>query len=268
TKTFIYEGRDILTNEKLIEKQYEIPPAQTAEEVLGFYARRIAQDIKLPSQFAALVPKIREFFSVKAFGTTIENLNEPEVIRAMSSNLANHVVVNEFRKALRDLVVEERQPQLLNASRYLSETLPFPFSRKLFDSPRTVFNYAACDNDFELAFARFLARVEEVAAFAKLPESFGFCIQYTDAVANIRNYYPDFVARLTDGSHWLLETKGREYVEVDLKENAALIWCEAATNLTDVRWQYLKVLQRDFENLQPDSFADLRIAISPPTLFD
>ena len=267
TKTFIYEGRDILTNEKLIEKQYEIPPAQTAEEVLGYYARRIAQDIKLPSQFAALVPKLRDFFSKKAFGKPIENLNEPDVIRAMSGNLANHIVVSEFRKALRDLIVEAKVPQLLSVSRMLSETLPFPFSRKLLDSPRTVFNYAACDNEFELAFARFLGGADEVEAFAKLPESFGFCIQYTDNVANIRNYYPDFVARLTDGSHWLLETKGREDVEVRLKDNAALNWCDAATNLTGVSWQYLKVLQKDFEGLNPDSFADLQMALLPPTLF-
>ena len=267
TKTFIYEGRDILTNEKLIEKKYEIPPAQTAEEVLGYYARRIAQDIKLPSQFAALVPKVRQFFSRKAFGVLIENLNEPEVIRAMSGNLANHIVVNEFRKALRYLIVEAKEPELVSANRQLSETLPFPFSRKLLDSPRTVFNYAACDNEYELAFAKFLDAVGEVDSFAKLPESFGFCIQYTDNLANIRNYYPDFVARLNDGSHWLLETKGREDVEVRLKDNAALNWCDAATNLTGVSWQYMKVMQRDFENLQPDSFADLQIAINPPLLF-
>ena len=267
TKTFIYEGRDILTNEKLIEKRYEIPPAQTAEEVLGYYARRIAQDIKLPSQFAALVPKLREFFSQKAFGVAVENLNEPGVIRAMSGNLANHIVVNEFRKALRDLIVEAKTPELVLASRLLSETLPFPFSRKLAESAKTVFNYAACDNEFEWAFARFLGEAEEVEAFAKLPESFGFCIQYTDAVANIRNYYPDFVARLLDGSHWLLETKGREDVEVRLKDNAALNWCDAATTLTGVSWQYMKVLQKDFENLKPDSFTDLQMALMPPTLF-
>jgi len=27
-----------------------------------------------------------------------------------------------------------------------------------------------------------------------LPEQFGFCIQYTDTVTNIRNYFPDFIA--------------------------------------------------------------------------
>jgi type III restriction enzyme len=68
TKTFIYEGRDILTDEKLLEREYKIPPAQTAEEVIGYYARRITQNIKLPSQFSLLAPKVRDFFERKASG--------------------------------------------------------------------------------------------------------------------------------------------------------------------------------------------------------
>jgi hypothetical protein len=90
---------------------------------------------------------------------------------------------------------------------------------------------------------------------------------YIDPPFDTGANYPDFVARLTDGSHWLLETKGREDIEVRLKDNAALNWCDAATNLTGVSWQYLKVLQKDFENLKPDSFADLQMALVPPMLF-
>jgi hypothetical protein len=48
-----------------------------------------------------------------------------------------------------------------------------------------------------------------------LPDQFGFAIEYTDAGANLRPYYPDFVARLETGEHWLLETKGhKENVDV------------------------------------------------------
>ena len=62
---FTYEGRDIITLQKLIEREYTIPTPQTAEEVISYYARRIAQDVKLPSQFASLVPKVREFLATK-----------------------------------------------------------------------------------------------------------------------------------------------------------------------------------------------------------
>ena len=52
--------------QKLFDRDYKIPAPQTAEEVIGYYARRIAQDVKLPSQFAVLAPKVREFLSERA----------------------------------------------------------------------------------------------------------------------------------------------------------------------------------------------------------
>ena len=49
-----------------------MPEPQTAQEVIGYYARRIAQEVKLPSQFAALAPKVREFFEHRAFGKRVD----------------------------------------------------------------------------------------------------------------------------------------------------------------------------------------------------
>jgi type III restriction enzyme len=41
---------------------------QTSQEVISYYAKHIAADVKLPSQFAALVPKVRAFLANHAFG--------------------------------------------------------------------------------------------------------------------------------------------------------------------------------------------------------
>jgi type III restriction enzyme len=259
-KKFIYEGIDALENKKLFERVYEIPAAQTPEEVIGYYARLIAQHIKLPSQFATIAPKVRDFFAYKAFGKEI-NLSDSVVIQAMSTNLASFIVTQAFEKVLRQQILEEIQPTLLNEAKKLSATPPFPFSRLLLESDKTVFNYVACDNEFEYKFAKFLNPAEEIIAFAKLPEQFGFSIQYTDSRANIRHYYPDFVVRLQDGQHWLIETKGREDIEVALKDEAARYWCENATELTDTDWQYLKVLQSAFEKLEPNDFQELKIGL-------
>ena len=127
-KTFRYEGYDLITLQKLVERDYTIPEPQTAEEVIGYYARRIAQDVKLPSQFSALAPKVREFLETKAFGVPV-TLNEPAMIKAISSNVAQYVTVKTFVEALRKLVISELEPQLLHAGRPLSETAPFPWSR-------------------------------------------------------------------------------------------------------------------------------------------
>lgn len=255
-QVFRYEGYDFLTLQKLVERDYVIPEPQTAEEVIGYYARRIAQEVKLPSQFAALVPKVREFLETKAFGQRV-NLNDPAIIKAISSNVAHYVTVKTFANALRQRVVEELEPQLLNAGRKLSETPPFPYSRPTLNARKTVFNLVPCDNEFEREFARFLDDAPDVIAFAKLPEPFGFAIEYTDNAGNLRYYEPDFVAVLDHGTHYLIETKGAETVEVAHKARAAQLWCENATRLAGTSWRYLLARQTEYQRLQPTRFADL-----------
>lgn len=263
-QSFKYEGYDILTLEKLVERDYTIPEVQTSQEVISYYAKRIAADLKLPSQFAALVPKIREFLADHAFGEQV-NLDEPAMVKAISHPVAQHVTVKAFVALLREVVVEELYPTLEEAGRRISECPPFPWSRETLLASKTVFNLAAPENQFELAFAKFLQNADDVDRFAKLPEQFGFTIPYTDSVANLRYYEPDFVAVTRDGIHHLIETKGREDVDVSFKDRAAALWCENATRLTGVPWQYLKVPQREFERLRPSDFDDL-IALQPVRL--
>ncbi|MCL4535124.1 MAG: DEAD/DEAH box helicase family protein [Bacteroidetes bacterium] len=262
---FRYEGYDIITLQKLVEREYTIPEAQTAQEVISYYAKRIAQEVKLPSQFAALVPKVREFLETKAFGEPAV-LEGAAMIKAISSNVAQYVTVKTFVAALRGLVIEQLTPHLQSAGRRLSETPPFPYSRTTLAARKTVFNLVTCDNDFERRFAQFLEDASDVAAFAKLPAQFGFAIEYTDSATNLRYYEPDFVAVLADGSHHLIETKGREDVDVAHKDRAAQIWCENATLLTGTSWQYLKVPQNEFAQLQPTEYADLLVLAPPPLI--
>ena len=255
-KTFRYEGYDIITLQKLIERDYSIPEPQTAEEVIGYYARRIAQDVKLPSQFSALAPKVREFLEVKAFGEPV-TLNEPAMIKAISSNVAQYVTVKTFVEALRKMVIAELEPQLLHAGRPLSETRPFPWSRPTLAADKCIFNLVPCDNEFEKEFAQFLQKAPDVQRFAKLPEQFGFAIEYTDSAGNLRYYEPDFVVLTADGIHYIVETKGLEDTNVANKESAAQLWCENTTRLAGTPWAYLKVLQTAYKQLQPNQFEDL-----------
>ena len=93
-----------------------------------------------------------------------------------------------------------------------------------------------CDNEFEKEFAQFLQNADDVERFAKLPEQFGFAIEYTDSAGNLRYYEPDFVAVTSDGTHYIVETKGLEDVNVAHKDRAAQFWCENATKLTGKPW--------------------------------
>jgi type III restriction enzyme len=260
SKTFRYEGYDIITLKKEFEREYTIPEPQTAQEVIGYYARRVAEAVKLPAQFAALAPKIREFFELKAFGHPAD-LSEPTVVKAMSTAVAHYVCVDVFKKALQALTIEEQEPQLLEPARLLSVCQPFPWSRPVWEGQKSVFNLVACDNDFECEFAKFLDNAEDVMAFSKLPRAFGFAIEYTDTSMNLRNYEPDFVAIDAAGVYWLLESKGQENVDVLRKDVAAVRWCENASALTDKQWRYAKVPQKNFEVLQPSRLADLAALI-------
>jgi type III restriction enzyme len=98
-----------------------------------------------------------------------------------------------------------------------------------------------------------------VTAFAKLPPRFGFAIEYTDSATNLRYYEPDFVAVDRQSAHYLIETKGREDIDVAHKDRAASTWCENATLLTGIAWRYIKVPQGDFGRLQPAELGDLSL---------
>ena len=162
----------------------------------------------------------------------------------------------------------QRSPTLENPGRHLSETKPFPFSRPTFKADKTVFNLVAADNDFEREFAQYLQDATDVVSFAKLPRRFGFAIEYTDSATNLRYYEPDFVAVDRDGVHYVIETKGKENVDVAHKDRAATIWCDNATLLTDITWSYVKVPQVEFGKLQPTVWSDAVVVFGgvPPTL--
>jgi type III restriction enzyme len=257
-ETFRYEGFDFITLKKEVERQYKLPQAQTPEEVISYYAKEIARQVKLPSQFAYLVPKIRQLLEERAFREKVD-LNDPVILKAISSNVSQYVVVRTFVKALREMIIEQRIPKIEMPPRKLSETEPFAFSRPTYQASKCIFNRVPCDNDFEVEFAKFLQTANDVNRFAKLPSRFGFAIEYTDAIANLRYYEPDFVAVLENGEHYLIETKGREDVDVVHKDRAAKLWCEYATDLTETKWQYLKVPQQEFKQLEPTDFSDLSV---------
>jgi type III restriction enzyme len=166
--TFRYEGHDIITLQKIVERNYKVPEPQTAQELIGYYARRIAETVKLPSQFAALAPKVRDFFENKALGRWVD-LHDMVTVRAMGTQVASYVCIQEFARVLKQMSIAEQEPQLLEAARMLSSCQPFPWSRKVLEANKCVFNVVPCDNDFEKEFARFLENAADVRAFAKLP---------------------------------------------------------------------------------------------------
>ncbi len=260
-KKFQYQAFDIITMEKLFEREYAIKEAQRPDEIVSYYAKLIASSLKLPSQFSALAPKVWDFFEDRAFGGKVD-MYSPTIIQAMNHRVAGYVVLDVFAKALKDKIVEQVEPIIEGERRQLSSMEPFAFSRSVLEARKCVFNLVPCDNDFEYEFAKFLESAKDVVAFSKLPQQFGFSIEYTDNNANLRYYYPDFVIKTDLNEMWLVETKGQESLEVAFKDRAAQLWCENATKLTGEQWRYVKVPQKEYQRLQPVEFYDLLTFVS------
>jgi type III restriction enzyme len=83
------------------------------------YAKEIAHEVKLPSQFAYLVPKIKQSLEERAFGEKVD-LDDPVILKAISTDISQYVVIKTFVKALRLIVVEQRVPEIASPPRKLS----------------------------------------------------------------------------------------------------------------------------------------------------
>jgi hypothetical protein len=81
-----------------------------------------------------------------------------------------------------------------------------------------------------LRFARFLDDAPDVAAFTKNYLAVGFKIDYVKTDGDLSTYTPDFIAKGTDGTIWVIETKGREELDLPRKMTRLALWCQDATD--------------------------------------
>jgi type III restriction enzyme len=255
--SFTYEGRDVISNEVIVSREYTMPQAQTPGEIIAFYVQIIAGSLKLSAHFATLAPKVAQFLQDKAFGETVK-LDSPPVLQALNQRHVLHLTEKVFLTLLRPILTEEKAPFVENTERLLSTTPPFPWSGKVVEVENTLFNLTPCGNEYEQEFARFLDRARDVVTFANVGNlTPNLSIEYLDGETNLRYYEPDFVAVDKNGVYWLLETKGREDPDVAYKNSRAETWCADVTELTGQEWRFQIVKQKDFYKLNPPTFTDL-----------
>ena len=115
---------------------------------------------------------------------------------------------------------------------------------------------ATC-NDYERAFAEFLAQAEDVLRFAALgtteqgDSSASFRVDYVNESGAIGFYHPDWVAvqKTENGEvNWIIETKDRVWENTERKDVAMREWCRQVTSETNNSWQFIRVNQADFES--------------------
>ncbi|MEK6209609.1 MAG: DEAD/DEAH box helicase family protein [Pseudomonadota bacterium] len=233
--------------------------------VVGFFARQLLKELRLVGGYDVLYPKVRDFMAGYLFAGGPVNLEDPVVLRNLSEPEAGKILFDSFKTAINALTIRDTGSSRIEDRIRLRETRPFRTENRPYLSPKkSLFSKIVGEpraGGFELAFARFLDDAPDVAAFAKNYLAVGFKIDYVKADGDLSTYTPDFLVKTADGTVWIIETKGRE--ELDLPQKMARLcqWCVDATDASKAEggptYRFVYVDQEGFERDQPHSFAAL-----------
>jgi len=107
--------------------------------------------------------------------------------------------------------------------------------------------------------ANFLEGCEDVISYVKNYFAVHFKIDYRNADGDIRDYYPDFVVKVSTNEIYIIETKGREDLD-DVEKIARLRqWCDDVNKVQKEKvYKTLYVKQEAWEKLErkPGSFQE------------
>ncbi len=232
--------------------------------VVAFFARQLLKDLRLVGGYDLLYPKVRDFIRDHLFTGSVD-LEDPVILRNLSEPDVNKVLFDRFRAAINALTIHDSGSSRIEGHIRLRDTRPFSTEPRGFvQAKRSVFNRIVGEvnaGGLELAFAAFLDSAPDVQAFGKNYMAVGFRLDYVRANGELSNYTPDFIVRTTDGMVWIVETKGREELDVPQKMARLRLWCADATAASSdeggIQYGLVYVDQDGFEQHKPTSFAGL-----------
>lgn len=231
--------------------------------VVAFFARQLLKDLRLVGGYDVLYGKVKSFMREYLFSPSPANLEDPVVLRNLSEPDAGKILYDSFRSAINALTIQETGTTRIEDRIRLKDTRPFRTDyRAYLNATKSIFNKVVGEPNsggFEVAFAAFLEAAADVDAFAKNYQAVGFKLDYVKANGDLSNYTPDFIVRPKDGVIWIVETKGRQ--ELDLPQKMARLkqWCSDATSAEEngQRYDFVFVDQTGFEKHAPKYFAAL-----------
>src|SRR4030066_68295 len=178
----------------------------------------------------------------------------------------------------------ERQTSLRGTHQILASLLQTFLEEILFEQKVSIYDEKLvsrlADADVrEHTRATFLNRAPDVQSFCKNAGPQSLRIDYLSGSGRLSFYTPDFMVRkknkpssppfskggmggFVQENYLLIETKGREDIDVPLKATAAISWCKAASS-KQVKWQYLYVTQEVFSGITSNRIDDLARTCAP-----
>jgi type III restriction enzyme len=266
-KTFTEEEkREIIFKDVVDEKTHhttilsgEIDPDY--QSVVGFFAQAIMREMRLFGCYDILFGKVREFIQNNMFDQSV-NLSDLNTLRNLSEVEYIRIIKESFKKAINDLTVEDKGDTEIKNYIKISEARPFVVNDKSFLIPqKSVFNKIVGDSNFELEFAGFLEKCDDLISYSKNfqnKEASALRIEYKNAEGFIATYYPDFFVKRDDKTVYIIETKGREEDNDKLKFERLTKWCEDVNSRqTRMTYKALYVKQEIWEENKVKNFDEV-----------
>jgi type III restriction enzyme len=232
--------------------------------VVGFFAGQVLKELRLVGGYDVLFGKVKAFIRDSLFEGPPVALDDPVVLRNLSEPEVGKLVFDTFKTAVNALTIQEAGTTRIEDWIRLKDTRPFRMDwRKYLPATRSIFNKTvpeAGSGGLELAFATFLEQAPDVSSFAKNYLAVGFKLDYVRADGDLSNYTPDFIVRTTDGTVWIVETKGREEIDVPQKMVRLRRWCADATAASTAdgrQYRFVYVDQESFDRHRPETMAGL-----------
>ncbi|HQO20883.1 MAG TPA: DEAD/DEAH box helicase family protein [Acidobacteriota bacterium] len=250
--------KDITTGEITHTTILDTAGVADYRSVIGYFAQSIMKDLRLVSGYDVLYGKIKAFVQEELFDRTVD-LEDPNTLRNLSELAASKALIETFKKAINALTVREKGDAEIRDTIKLRQTRPFVAKEQSYIVPKkSVFNRIIGDSQLELRFASFLEECSDVVSYAKNYLAVHFKLDYVNADGDISNYYPDLMVKLSDKRTVIVETKGREDLDVPLKMARLRQWCEDVNRVqTEVRYDFVYVDEESFEKYKPTSFKHL-----------
>ena len=250
--------KDITTGEITHTTILDTAGVADYRSVIGYFAQTIMKDLRLVSGYDVLYGKVKAFVQEELFDRPVQ-LEDPNTLRNLSELAATKTLIETFKKAINALTVRDKGDAEIRDTIKLRQTRPFVAKDQGYLVPKkSVFNRIIGDNQLELQFANFLEGCDDVVSFAKNYMAVHFKLDYVNADGDISNYYPDFMVKLSAKRIVIVETKGREDLDVPLKMARLRQWCEDVNRVqTDVEYDFVYVDEESFEKYKPTSFRQL-----------
>ncbi len=226
--------------------------------VIGYFAQTIMRELRLVSGYDVLYGKVKAFVRDELFDQPVD-LESPNTLRNLSELVATKTVIESFKKAINALTVRDRGDSEIRDTIKLRQTRPFVVKDQDYLIPKkSLFNRIVGDSPFELQFAAFLEKCDDVISHAKIYLAVGYKLDYVNAEGDISTYYPDFLVKVSDREKFVVETKGQEDLDVPLKMQRLKQWCEDINRAKhEKEYDFVYVDQESFEKYKPTSFRQL-----------